>query len=129
MRKISIFILFSMLICAGAEASAETHSDARSAVAEKLVGKNVFAIFVKGLICDSCGIGVKKKAGKLSFLDKTKLDKGLKVDSKNQLLYFAVKPGQSADTKAVCSAIRDAGYTPVSLYLHQKGKLVHRKVN
>jgi len=82
------------------------------------------AIYTKGLICKSCGIGIRKQLGKLAQLDKTKLNKGVSFDLGTQLVTIALKPNQSLSTQTVAEAIKKAGYTPVKAYTVKNGKVV-----
>ena len=92
--------------------SEELRADQKQAATSWLVASNKVAVAVDGLCCATCGIGVKKKVQKLKFVAK----KGVKLDVKNAMALITLKEGKSADTDAIVSAIRKAGYDPVRVY-------------
>lgn len=126
---IASIILFSTIASAEVEKNAVVSTQVRQSEATKVITPDVIGLYVKGLICESCGIGIKIKTKRLKFLDKTQLDKGIQIDSKNQLLYIAVDKNQRADKAAIAKAVKDAGYTPVTFFEIKKGKLVTEQVN
>ena len=75
-----------------------------------------YVVSVHGIVCELCSYGVAKKIRKLSFVDKTKYKKGVKVDINNQLVYVAVREDQSLDKSALFKAIEAGGYQPVTLW-------------
>ena len=77
---------------------------------------NTVQVYTKGLICESCGLGVRKKLQKLKFVDTSKPQKGIVLNVKSQLVSITLKQGQSADAEAIKKAIKGAGYDPVYLY-------------
>lgn len=83
----------------------------------------VITLYVKGLCCPSCAIGIRKKVSVLEFVDTARLDKGVTLDTKTQLATIAVKEEAAVNTPALAQAIRDAGYTPFHLYTLENGKL------
>lgn len=42
-----------------------------------------YVVSVNGIVCEFCAFGVAKKIRKLPFIDKTQLDKGIRVDIEN----------------------------------------------
>jgi copper chaperone CopZ len=98
----------------------------RKAIALDLLKKspNAVLIYAKGLCCQSCGIGVRKKVTKLTFVDQTRYNSGVELHPKSQLATIAIKAKQSANAKELSKAIDDAGYDPVSIYSLKGGKLV-----
>ena len=84
---------------------------------EHLTGQtNQLAVYTRGLVCSSCGIGLRIHIGKLDGVDKTKLDKGMLLDSKNQLVIIAYDPAAPIDIAATKEAIHKAGYEPTHYY-------------
>ena len=73
-------------------------------------------MYVRGLICESCGLGVRNKLQRLDFVDTKKPKKGITLDVKSQLTSISIKKGKKADFKAIVKAIKGAGYDPVTLY-------------
>jgi copper chaperone CopZ len=98
----------------------------RKAIALDLLKKspNAVLIYAKGLCCQSCGIGVRKKVTQLTFVDQTRYNSGVELHPKSQLATIAIKAKQSANPKELSKAIDDAGYDPVSIYSLKGGKLV-----
>ena len=103
------------------EASKDRRSIAAKAKLES--GSDLVTIYAKGLCCPSCAIGIRKKLGKLNFVDTKRLKKGVELDAKMQLATVALKNGQSPNMDLLAKAIHDAGYTPVHLFRLSKGKL------
>lgn len=85
--------------------------------------ENTVAIRVKGLVCASCGIGIRKKVPKLDAVDRDRLQKGIEMDPYRMLVKIAVKDGQSLSPEAVKQAVEDAGYDAVYFYQKSGGKV------
>ena len=77
---------------------------------------SVVTVYVKGLCCASCGIGVRKKLTKLDFVDRSRFVDGIELDTKHQLATIALNDQHELDVAEVAQAVRDAGYDPVHLY-------------
>lgn len=75
-----------------------------------------YVVRVNGIVCEFCAFGVTKKVSKLKFIDRTKYNKGVEVDVKEQLVTIAVKTAASLDRKALYDAIESGGYNPVELW-------------
>ena len=123
MKKILVQILAILCLTTLANADSKNHakeinSKDRSAIAlSKLkASKDTVQLYARGLICESCGLGVRKKLQRLDFVDTKKPKKGIILDVKSQLASIAVKKGKKADPKAIVKAIKGAGYDPVALY-------------
>mgnify|MGYP003920942911 CR=1 FL=1 len=114
-----------MMSSAQAKPNSEISHDERSIAAQKVLNDidDAAAVYVKGLCCPSCAIGIRKKVSKLEFIDTTRLKKGVSLDTKTQLATIALKKDELIDVEALAKAIRDAGYTPFYLYQIQKEKL------
>lgn len=80
-------------------------------------------LYVKGLCCPSCAIGIRKKVSKLAFVDRDQFNKGVDLDAKTQLVQIGLKPGNTVDKPALSKAIDAAGYEPVHLYVYKDGEL------
>jgi hypothetical protein len=78
---------------------------------------NYLAVHTKGLVCSSCGIGLRIHTSKLEGVDKSQLTKGVDLDVKKQLVLVAFKPDAAIDVDGVREAIYKAGYDPVHYYL------------
>ena len=87
-----------------------------AATAKLKAAPGTVLVFAKGLCCESCAIGIRKKVQKLDFVDTSKPKKGIDLDAKTQLVTIVMKKGASVDMKALDKAIKDAGYDAVKLY-------------
>lgn len=77
----------------------------------KLTGKpHLMAIYSRGFVCKSCGIGARIHLSKVKGIDKSAFDRGVEMDAVRQLLFIAFKPGIEIDLRAVHRAIENAGY-------------------
>lgn len=76
-----------------------------------------YVINVHGIVCELCSYGVAKNIRKLSFIDKKKLDEGVKVDVKNQNVFIAIRNDAKLDQTALYEAIESGGYKPVKISL------------
>lgn len=101
-----------------ADEPAEASEAARTAAAKQKLQAQPDAalLYVKGLCCASCAIGIRKKVAKLDFVDKKQFKKGVELDAKTQLVTIGLRKGKAVDNKALAKAIVDAGYDPVHLY-------------
>lgn len=77
---------------------------------------NQVAIYSRGLVCSSCGIGLRIHIGKLDGIDKAQLDEGMLLDAKNQLVLIAFKPGFEYNIETVRKAVDKAGYESTHYY-------------
>ena len=108
-----------------ADGDPDAKQEVRDAAAIKLLKerKDVALMYVKGLVCPSCAIGIRVKVGKLPFVDSTRYKRGLDMDTKTQLLTVALLPGVKADAKQLVKAITGAGYDPIEWYSLASEKL------
>jgi hypothetical protein len=74
------------------------------------------AIYAKGFVCSSCGIGLRIHLKKLAGVDLKQFDKGVLMDASKQLLVIAFEPGAELNLDAVRDAIYSAGYDPAHYY-------------
>lgn len=74
------------------------------------------AIYSRGLVCSSCGIGLRIHIGKLDGIDKAHLNDGMQLDAKNQLVLIAFKPGFEYNIETVRKAVDKAGYESTHYY-------------
>ena len=95
------------------------NSEVRDQAAKGMVENhpNYLAVHTKGLVCSSCGIGLRIHTSKLEGVDKLQLTKGVDLDVKKQLVLVAFKPGAVIDVDGVREAIYNAGYDPVHYYI------------
>ena len=55
--------------------------------------KQAALLYVKGMTCPSCAIGIRVKLSKLDFVDGSRFKRGIEMDCNNQLLTVALKDG------------------------------------
>lgn len=108
-----------------ADGDPDVKQEVRNVAAVKLLKarKDVSLLYVRGLVCPSCSIGIRVKVGKLPFVDSTRYKRGIELDTKTQLLTVALLPGVKADAKLLGKAIADAGYDPIEWYALASEKL------
>lgn len=108
-----------------ADGDPDAKQEVRNVAAAKLLKerKDVSLLYVKGLVCPSCAIGIRVKVGKLPFVDSTRYKRGIDMDTKTQLLTIALLPGAKANVGELDKAITNAGYEPAEWYSLENGKL------
>lgn len=121
--KSSLIILVLVTFASILSAKDTISTKMRASKAKLELKEGMIGLYVKGLICKSCGIGVKKKVSSLTFLDKSKLDRGMKVDASHQLFYIAITKGKTPNFKEIDKAVIGAGYDPVTYYFLENGKI------
>ena len=124
----SIITLFSLLVFTQAEdkkiySEISEKKREEAALAELKSNPNTVMVYAKGMCCESCGIGVRKKLQKLDFVDTDRFNKGIALDPKTQLVTIAMQKGAKADGKAIHKAVQQAGYDAMKLYELSGGKL------
>jgi hypothetical protein len=117
---LSFAILFLSALSTHAKSGGpEAAPEARDLVAQAMVENqaNHLAIYTKGLVCSSCGIGLRVHLKKLKGVDTSQLDKGVDLDAEKQLVLVAFKSASEIDPEGVREAIYKAGYDPAHYYL------------
>ena len=117
---LSIFALSSLAMAAQARSTeVGDSSELRDQAAKGMVENhpNYLAVYTKGLVCSSCGIGLRIHSSKLEGVDKSQLNNGVDLDVKKQLVLVAFKPDAAIDVDGVREAIYNAGYDPVHYYI------------
>ncbi|MBH72128.1 MAG: hypothetical protein CMM57_00365 [Rhodospirillaceae bacterium] len=117
---LSIFALSSLAMAAQARSTeVGDSSELRDQAAKGMVENhpNYLAVYTKGLVCSSCGIGLRIHSSKLEGVDKSQLTNGVDLDVKKQLVLVAFKPDAAIDVDGVREAIYNAGYDPVHYYI------------
>jgi len=123
---VALVVTSSVAVSAkSADGDPDVKQDVRNVAAVKLLKarKDVSLLYVRGLVCPSCSIGIRVKVGKLPFVDSTRYKRGIELDTKTQLLTVALLPGVKADAKLLVKAIADAGYDPIEWYSLTSEKL------
>jgi len=95
----------------------------QEAVSQKL-GKTTIALRVKGLICESCGLGIRRKLTREKTVNTKADNKGINMDIKRMLLYIDLKEGAQPDFARYIKAVKAAGYDPITTYQMSGKKLL-----
>ena len=99
------------------------------AVQKLLEGKdNEVAVFAKGLVCSSCGIGVRQHLKRIENVDRSRYEKGVELNAQIQVVIIAVKEGTQLDEAKISQAIYDAGYDPVHIFKWDGTKVAQRDI-
>ena len=103
----------------------EITPEARLKAAKKLlsVSSDISLIYVKGLVCPSCAIGVRKNLSKMKGVDKKRFKDGIDMDADTQLVKIALKDRTLIDNKDLIERVDDAGYDAVEQYKLHDGHL------
>ncbi len=118
-----IFLLTSLLFILGFNANAadgdpDISEKERMLAVEKKFQNNPkhYLVYVKGLVCSSCAIGIKVHLRKLKGVDKRQLEKGISLDIESQIASIALKDNHNISPKDIAKAIDNAGYEAKYLY-------------
>lgn len=122
---IMVVVALGVTSASAADGDPDAKQEVRNVAAVKLLKehKDMSLVYVKGLVCPSCAIGIRVKVGKLPFVDSTRYKRGIDMDTKTQLLTIALLPGAKANAGELDKAITDAGYEPAEWYSLEDGKL------
>ena len=121
---IGFFVLHTGFVSA-ADGVPEVSRDVRAKVAigKLQVQKQAALLYVKGMTCPSCAIGIRVKLSKLDFVDRNRFKRGIEMDCNNQLLTVALKDGTSPNWTQIEQEIDNAGYVAVEWFSMQKDEL------
>jgi len=103
----------------------EARPEVRLAAAKKalLESSEISLVYVKGLVCPSCAIGIRKNLSKLKGIDKKRFKDGIDMDPETQLVSIAFKGNFKIDNKDLIERVEDAGYIAVEEYKLHDGHL------
>lgn len=121
-----ILLLLSIMVSSAQCKDAKWDDFSQKQITEFLSPKldsNTVALRIKGLVCESCGIGLRKKFAKLKAVDKKRYNKGVGMDPYKMLLYVALDEGASLSVEEINKAIEAAGYEGVYLYEKKGSKI------
>ena len=96
------------------EAKPEKRTKAATDILQKET--EIALIYVKGLCCASCAIGVRSKLSRLKYVDKKRFKRGIDMNAETQLVTMALKTGQVIDPSRVEKEVNDAGYVAIEWY-------------
>ena len=100
----------------------EARPEVRLAAAKKalLESSEISLVYVKGLVCPSCAIGIRKNLSKMKGVDKKRFKDGIDMNPETQLVSIALKDGAKLNSKDLIERVVDAGYVAVEEYrLHE----------
>jgi len=129
--KFSTALLSIALITGSASLSAndddkeEAPEEVRLAAAKKLLSESpqISLVYVKGLVCPSCAIGIRKNLSKMKGVDKERFRDGIDMNPETQLVTIALKKGAQVEVKEVLERVDDAGYDAIEKYKLHDGHL------
>ena len=107
----------------------EASSEVRLAAAKKVLTESsqITLVYVKGLVCPSCAIGVRKNLSKLDGVDVSRFKQGIDMNPETQLVTIALFDDVSLDKKDLIERVEDAGYIAIEEYKLHDGHLdAHR---
>jgi copper chaperone CopZ len=103
----------------------EAPEEVRLAAAKKVLSESpqISLVYVKGLVCPSCAIGVRKSLSKMKGVDKKKFKEGIDMNADTQLVTIALKKDAKVDVKELIERVDDAGYDAIEKYKLHDGHL------
>ena len=117
---ITLFISSNFIVAN--EDKEEARPEVRLEAAKKILldSSSISLIYVEGLVCPSCAIGIRKNLSKMLGVDRTGFKDGIDMNPETQLVTIAFKEGISIDNKDLIELVEDAGYTAIEEYkLHE----------
>ena len=88
---------------------------------------DIALIYVKGLVCPSCGIGVSKNLSRMKGVDKKRFKRGIEMDVKTQLVKIALNGKAGLDKADILERVDDAGFVAIEEYKLHDGHIdTHR---
>ena len=127
--RITLFIFSTIFFISQFVIADEDKEEARPEVrleaAKKtlLNSSKISLIYVKGLVCPSCAIGVRKNLSKMNCVDKKRFKDGIDMDPETQLVTIALKDGGKLDSEDLIERVVDAGYVAVEEYILHESHL------
>ena len=85
--------------------------------------RDTLAFFAKGMCCQSCAIGIRVHVASMEFVDRSRFNKGIKLNPLTQVVTVAHKSDLKVDPAALAIAVQRAGYEPVELYRLANGEV------
>ena len=87
-----------------------------SAKVSSVISGSELAVKVDGAVCSFCANGIRKGLSKYDFVDTNGKNKGITLDTKNQLLIVRLKKDRKPNVTKVFDSILMGGYKPVKAY-------------
>ena len=130
MKLLQILLLFITLFISSNfivanEDKEEARPEVRLEAAKKILldSSSISLIYVEGLVCPSCAIGIRKNLSKMLGVDRTRFKDGIDMNPETQLVTIAFKEGISIDNKDLIELVEDAGYTAIEEYKLHEGHI------
>ena len=116
-----LFALTSSFLLANEDKEAARPEVRLAAAKETLLeSSKISLVYVKGLVCPSCAIGIRKNLSKMKGVDKKRFKDGIDMNPETQLVSIALKDGAKLNSKDLIERVVDAGYVAVEEYrLHE----------
>tara|TARA_X000000950_G_scaffold283887_2_gene385771 strand:- start:676 stop:1125 length:450 start_codon:yes stop_codon:yes gene_type:complete len=120
---ITLFISSNFIVAN--EDKEEARPEVRLEAAKKILldSSSISLIYVEGLVCPSCAIGIRKNLSKMLGVDRTRFKDGIDMNPETQLVTIAFKEGISIDNKDLIDLVEDAGYTAIEEYKLHEGHI------
>ncbi len=119
----------AFLVQASDDDKPEATVEVRLAAATKVLKESseISLVYVKGLVCPSCAIGIRKNLSKMKGVDKKRFRDGIDMNPETQLVTIALKENAKFDYKDLLERVEDAGYDAIEEYKLHDGHLdAHR---
>ena len=115
-KTLAIALLYTLLVpfSLAQNNSVDSQEIATELTHEKSQNNN-YIVSVHGMVCELCSYGVAKNIRKLSFIDATQADNGVKVDIENQRIFITTLNNTPLDKAALFKAIESGGYKPIEV--------------
>ena len=126
----SVLILITLTFSLFAEDDKKEASiEVRLAAAKNVLTESsqITLIYVQGLVCPSCAIGIRKNLSKMDGVDVSRFKQGIDINPETQLVTIALLDDVSLDQKDLIERVEDAGYIAIEEYKLHDGHLdAHR---
>ena len=125
MKLLQKSIIFGILIVSYSQIIAKDDKDKKEATPESRLQaakveltehSQIALIYVKGLVCPSCAIGVSKNLSRMPGVDKERFKRGIEMNTNTQLVKIALSDQSKLDKKEILERVDDAGFNAIEEY-------------
>ena len=125
MKLLPKSIAFGILIVSFSQVLAKDDKDKKEATPESRLQaakveltkhSQIALIYVKGMVCPSCAIGVTKNLSRMPGVDKERFKRGIEMDTNTQLVKIALSDQSKLDKKEILERVEDAGFNAIEEY-------------
>ncbi|MDP6685018.1 MAG: hypothetical protein QGH24_03645 [Candidatus Marinimicrobia bacterium] len=88
------------------------------------ISRDEVVLEISGLVCSFCAMGLQKKLSQLEHLDKSKYNKGIFIDVKNQYAILAETETENVDIEKAIDLTKKAGYEVKTIYTFFDGDTI-----